>query len=142
MSASPHAATSLDQNKQLVIRWFEEVWNRGNRDTIAKLLAPDGAIYDGASIIRGPAEFENFYDRLRAQFSDFKISPVLVLAEADLVCLHWFCSSKHNATGKTTQITGTSIVRIKDGRFVEAWQNWDAAALAAQLSGEPPPQIF
>jgi len=142
MSASPHAATSLDQNKQLVVRWFDEVWNRGNRDTIATLLAPGGVIYDGASVIRGPAEFEKFYDRLRAQFSDFKISPVLVLAEADLVCMHWFCSSKHNATGKTTEITGTSIVRVKYGRFVEAWQNWDAAALAAQLSGEPPPQIF
>lgn len=142
MSASPHAATSLDQNKQLVVRWFDEVWNRGNRDTIATLLAPGGVIYDGSSVIRGPAEFEKFYDRLRAQFSDFKISPVLVLAEADLVCLHWFCSSKHNATGKTTEITGTSIVRVKDGRFVEAWQNWDAAALAAQLSGVPPPQIF
>ena len=29
---------------------------------------------------------------------------------------------------------GISIVRVKDGRFIEAWQNWDAAGLAAQLS--------
>ena len=141
MSAS-HALTSLDQNKQLVIRWFEEVWNKGNRNTIAQLLAHDGVIYDGATAIRGPAEFEKFYDRLRAQFSNFKISPVLVLAEGDLACIHWFCVSKHNATGKTTQITGTSIVRIKDGRFVEAWQNWDAAGLAAQLSDQPPAPLF
>jgi predicted SnoaL-like aldol condensation-catalyzing enzyme len=141
MSAS-HALTSLDQNKQLVIRWFEEVWNKGNRDTIAQLLAHDGVIYDGATAIHGPAEFEKFYDRLRAQFSNFKISPVLVLAEGDLACIHWFCVSKHNATGKTTQITGTSIVRIKDGRFVEAWQNWDAAGLAAQLSDQPPAPLF
>jgi predicted SnoaL-like aldol condensation-catalyzing enzyme len=142
MSASPQSITTLDQHKQLAVRWFEEVWNRGNRDTIAKLLAPDGVIYDGANIIRGPAEFEKFYDRLREQFSDFKISPVLVLAEGDLACIHWFCQSQHNATGKTTEITGTSIVRIKDGRFIEAWQNWDAASLAAQLSGEPAPQLF
>ena len=71
MSASP-AVSTLDQNKQLVIRWFEEVWNQGNRDTIAQLFAPDGVIYDGATAIRGPAEFEKFYDRLRAQFPEYR----------------------------------------------------------------------
>ena len=142
MSASPKTASSPDQNKQLAVRWFEEVWNKGNRDTIAQLLAPDGVIHDGAVIIRGPAEFEKFYDRLRAQFSDFKISPILVLAEGDLACVHWFCISKHNATGKSTEITGTSIVRVKDGRFVEAWQNWDAASLASQLSLTPSAPLF
>jgi predicted SnoaL-like aldol condensation-catalyzing enzyme len=140
MSAS--AVTSLDQNKQLVIRWFEEVWNKGNRDTIAQLFAPDGVIYDGDRIIRGPAEFERFHDRLRAVFSNFKISPVLTLAEGDLACVHWFSELKHNASGKTAQITGTSIVRIKNGRFVEAWQNWDAAGLAAQLSDHPLEPLF
>jgi len=32
------------------------------------------------------------------------------------------------------QLTGTSIVRVKDCQFVEGWQNWDAAGLAAQLA--------
>ena len=67
MSAS-HPVTSLDQNKQLVIRWFEEVWNKGNRDTIAQLFAPDGVIYDGDKIIRGPADSKNF-TTVCAQFS-------------------------------------------------------------------------
>jgi len=138
MSAS-HPITSLDQNKQLVIRWFDEVWNQGRRESIAQLLASDGVIYDGATAIRGPAEFERFYDRLRAQFSDFCISPVLVLAEGDLACIHWFSEFKHNASGKKAHVTGTSIVRIKDGRFIEAWQNWDAAGLAAQLSDSTVP---
>jgi len=134
MSASPLPMSPLDQNKRLTIRWFEEVWNQGNRDAIARLFAPDGVLYDGSAVIRGPAEFEAFYDRLRAQFSDFHISPVLVLAEGDLACIHWNATFRHTTTQKPAQITGTSIVRIKDGRFVEAWQNWDAAGLAAQMS--------
>jgi predicted SnoaL-like aldol condensation-catalyzing enzyme len=141
MSAS-QPVSNLDQNKRLVVRWFHEVWNQGRRDTIAELLAPDGVIYDGPTAIRGPAEFEAFYDRLRAQFSDFHISPVLVLAEGDLACIHWNSSLKHTASSKPAHITGTSIVRIKDGRFVEGWQNWDAAGLAAQLSDEPPKPLF
>jgi predicted SnoaL-like aldol condensation-catalyzing enzyme len=141
MSTS-QSISPLDQNKQLTMRWFKEVWNLGQRDTIAQLFAPDGVIYDGATIIRGPGEFESFYDRLRAQFSEIKISPVLVLAEGDLTCVHWFSEVKHAATGKSAHITGTSIVRIKDGRFVEAWQNWDAAGLAAQLSDGPAKPLF
>ncbi len=141
MSASP-AVSTPDQNKQLTIRWFEEIWNRGNRDVIAELFTPEGVLYDGAMLIRGPAEFERFYDRLRAQFSDIKISPVLVLAEGDLACVHWFAEVKHSTSGKSAHITGTSIVRIKDGRLVEAWQDWDAAGLATQLADTPPTPLF
>jgi len=134
MSASPQSITTLEQNKQLTVRWFEEVWNQGNRDAIAKLFAADGVLYDGSAVIRGPAEFEAFYDRLRAQFCDFRIEPVILLAEGDLACIHWNATFKHIPTDKPAHVTGTSIVRIKDGRFVEAWQNWDAASLAAQLA--------
>jgi predicted SnoaL-like aldol condensation-catalyzing enzyme len=134
MSASPHSITTLDQNKQLIVRWFEEVWNQGNRDAIAQLFAADGVLYDGSAVIRGPAEFEAFYDRLRAQFCDFRIEPVILLAEGDLACIHWNAVFKHIPSDKPAHVTGTSIVRIKDGRFVEAWQNWDAASLAAQLA--------
>jgi predicted SnoaL-like aldol condensation-catalyzing enzyme len=140
--SAPQAASMLDKNKQLTIQWFDEVWNHGDRDAIARLLAPDGVIYDGATVIRGPAEFEQFYDRLRAQFSGFHISPVLVLAEGDLACIHWNASFKHTRTGKPAEITGTSIVRIQDGRFVEGWQNWDAAGLRAQLYDEPEKPLF
>ena len=142
MSASPQSISTLEQNKQLTVRWFEEVWNQGNRDVIAQLFAADAVLYDGSAVIRGPAEFEAFYDRLRAQFCDFRISPVILLAEGDLACIHWNAVFKHIPTDKPAHVTGTSIVRIKDGRFVEAWQNWDAAGMAAQLSDHPPALLF
>jgi predicted ester cyclase len=40
----------------------------------------------------------------------------------------------HIATQKPLQFTGTSVVRIENDRFAEAWQNWDAAHLHAQLA--------
>ena len=41
----------------------------------------------------------------------------------------------HIATQKPLQLTGTSVVRVENGRFAEGWQNWDAAHVDAQLSG-------
>ena len=37
-------------------------------------------------------------------------------------------------TSRRVRITGTSVVRIANNQFVEAWQNWDAASLAALLA--------
>jgi predicted ester cyclase len=140
MSASP--VSVLDHNKQLTVRWFEDVWNQSRRDVIFELFAPECVLYEGHTLIRGPEEFAAFYDRLRSQFTDIRITPGVVLAEDDLVSLRWTVNATHKATGKTTTISGISIVRIKDGHFVEAWQNWDAASLAAQLSASPSAPLF
>jgi predicted SnoaL-like aldol condensation-catalyzing enzyme len=132
--STPHSLPISEQAKQLLIRWFEEVWNQSRRETIFHLIAPGAVIHDGANERRGPEEFARFYDDLRAQFSDFRITPVVALAEGNLACLHWSASFRHTATGKPVKITGTSVVRVEEGRFVEGWQNWDAASLAAQLA--------
>jgi len=134
MSATGQPLSRLERNKQLVVRWFEEVWNQGKRETISKLFHEHGVIHDGARDFRGPRDFFVFYDDLQAQFTDFHITPVVVLAEDDLVCIHWSADFRHKPSGKPIHITGTSVVRVDAGRFVEAWQNWDAAALQAQLS--------
>jgi predicted SnoaL-like aldol condensation-catalyzing enzyme len=136
MSAASQPLTLLEQNKLLVMRWFDEVWNQGRRETIFELLLPESVLHDGPKDYRGPDEFAAFHDALRAQLSDFRISPVISLAEGDRVCLHWSCSARHTASGKDTHVTGTSVVHIRDGRFIEAWQNWDAATLYTQLTGQ------
>jgi hypothetical protein len=92
-------------------------------------------LHDGAEQYRGPEEFARFHDSLRSQFSNFKITPIISLAEGDHACVHWSCSMIHDATQRALQLTGTSVVRIESGRFAEAWQNWDAAHLNAQLAG-------
>lgn len=134
MSAS-QAVSAPDPSKHLVLRWFEEVWNQSRRDTIFELLSPQCVIYDGDAPIRGHDGFAAFYDRLHSEFADFHITPVIVLAEGDLASLRWSVSARHKASGKLTQVSGISIARIQDGKVVEAWQNWDAAGLAAQIAG-------
>jgi len=139
--SSPGAITQLERNKQITIRWFEEVWNQGRREVIFELFTPECVLYEGHSPIRGPEEFAAFYDRLCSRFSNFHITPDVALAEDDLVSLRWSVRCQHKESGKAVTASGISIVRIKDGRFVEAWQNWDAAGLATQLFG-PPPALF
>lgn len=134
MASASQPLTTTEQHKQLVTRWFDEVWNHNRRETIFELMPDSGIIHDGPQDYRGPEEFARFQESLLAQFSNFKITPVISLAENDLACVHWSCSMTHIATQKPLQLTGTSVVRIENGRFAEAWQNWDAAHLNAQLT--------
>ena len=133
MSTSQQQTIS-EQNKALLHRWFEELWNQGRLETIKELFAKDGVLHDGADTYRGPEEFMRFYNALRLEFSNVRILPIVSLSENDLACVHWSADGKHTATGKPVHITGMSIVRIKNGQFVEAWQNWDAAGAAKQVS--------
>lgn len=134
MSTHAQPLSASEQNKHLVHRWFEEVWNQGNTAVIAELFAPDCILHDGAAHIRGPQEFQRFHDGLREQFSDIRVTPGVSLCEGDLASLHWTVQCRDKSSDKDVTTTGISIVRIKDGRFVEAWQNWDQAGVAAQLS--------
>jgi predicted SnoaL-like aldol condensation-catalyzing enzyme len=136
MSSASQPLTVTEQNKMLVIRWFDEVWNQARRETIFELLGESAILHDGAEQFRGPREFARFHDSLRSQFSNFKMTPIIALAEGDHACVHWSCSMTHTASQKPLQLTGTSIVRIENGRFAEGWQNWDAAHLHAQLTGQ------
>ena len=36
-------------------------------------------------------------------------------------------------TGKRVGVTGMSMARVRDGKMVEGWNNWDTMALMEQM---------
>ena len=42
------------------------------------------------------------------------------------------------ATGKQVTVTGMSIGRIRDGKLVEGWNNWDTMSLMEQIGAFQP----
>jgi steroid delta-isomerase-like uncharacterized protein len=131
-----------DADRNLPTRWFEDVWNNGNRAAIAEMLAPDAVLHEGDVDSVGPEGFYEFYDRLNAAFSDIRVTVHDTVAEGDKVCARWTCRCKHTgdalgmpATQKTIQVTGISIMRIANGQMVEGWQNWDMLDMMNQIHG-------
>ena len=58
-----------EENKALIRRWFEEVWNKGHADAIAEMFAEDGIAHglsdDVAKPLRGPNGFLPFHAQFR-----------------------------------------------------------------------------
>jgi predicted SnoaL-like aldol condensation-catalyzing enzyme len=131
-----------ESQKQFAARWFEEVWNQSKREAIDEMFPQDCILHDGRAEYRGPAEFKVFYDALRAQLSDVRVTPLETISEGDLVCMRWSSTAKESSTGKPLQVTGMSLLRFQDGRFVEAWQNWDQHGLLQQLTDPAPKSFF
>ncbi|HYW70938.1 MAG TPA: ester cyclase [Pyrinomonadaceae bacterium] len=134
----------LEQNKALIRRWFKEVWNEGRADAVAELFAADGIAHglsdDPNNPLRGPADFLPFHGQFRGAFPDLEVVVEDQVAEGDLVASRCRVRGKHtgdhlgfNATNSPVDFTGMSITRIKDGKIVEAWNNFDFMKMYRQL---------
>jgi len=131
-----------ESDRDLGQRWFELVWNQGRRESIADLLAPHAVIHDGGIDTTGPDGFHQFYDRIRASFSDLHVTVDDSVAEGDKICVRWSCTATHTGhglgiapTGVKIHVTGISIIRVAAGRIVEGWQNWDMLGMMEQIKG-------
>ena len=135
---------TLEENKALLRRWFEEVWNQGRAEAIPELLAEDGIAHglseDASQPLRGPAGFLPFHAQFREAFPNIEVVVEDQIAEGDLVATRCSVRGKHTgdslgfkATQAPVEFTGMVITRIKDGKIVEAWNNFDFMKMYRQL---------
>ena len=133
----------LEANKALMRRWFEEVWNQGRPEAIAEMMSEDcinhGLSEDGKPM-RGPADFLPFHTQFREAFPAIEVVVEDALAEGDKVAVRCSVRGKHEgnslgfeATGTTAEFDGIAIARVKDGMFVESWNNFDFMKMYKQL---------
>lgn len=133
-----------EENKALLRRWFEEVWNSGRSDAIDEMLAADGIAHglsnDDDKPMRGPADFKPFHEVFRGAFPNIEVVVEDIISEGDLVAARCSVRGKHTgdhlgvaASNAAVQFTGISIVRIRDGKIVEAWNNFDFLKMNQQI---------
>ena len=128
------------ENKALVRRWFEEVWNKGRTDAIDEMFADDGVAHGLTPGPIGPSEFKTFHTAYRQAFPDVKIQMDDMMAEGDKVAFRWTATASHRGhlmgiapTGKSAQFIGIGIIRVRDGKIVEGWNVFDQLGMFKQL---------
>jgi steroid delta-isomerase-like uncharacterized protein len=80
----------------------------------------------------------------RDAFPDLKITVEKQVAEQDLVAVHWTARGTNTgtgngipATGRSVEITGTTLFRLDDGRIAEEWTCANSLGLMRQLGMLP-----
>jgi steroid delta-isomerase-like uncharacterized protein len=132
------------KNRTLAHEWFDEVWNKSQIEAIDRLLAQDaiahGLVDAQGNELRGPAGFKPFFLQFTKAFPDIHVEVVDTISEGDKIAARCIVTGTHRgdalgvpASNKPVRFTGMTILRAKDGKIVEAWNNFDFQALTGQI---------
>lgn len=140
---------SAEQNKALMRRVMEEIFNEGNLDLVDELFAPDYVDHDPnmPEDVRGPEGFKEFVSAYRASCSDLHIEVEDQVAEGDKVTTRWTATGTHDGdlwgippTGNRVRVAGMEISRISGGKVAETWDSYDVMGLMQQIGAIPSPE--
>jgi len=138
------------ENKAIVARWFEGFWgNPWNPRIVDEMAAPDMVLqYSLHPPRRGRAAIKEFMTDFREAFPDLKFGATAdLIAEDDLVVGRWEGGGTHTGpafndflvgslparSGRKMHFTGTTVLRVKDGKIVEEIGLDDGATALQQL---------
>jgi predicted ester cyclase len=141
---------SIEENKEIVGRWFTEFWGTDfNPDVIDELAHPDIRFeYSLHEPLRGRDAVRRFANEFREAFPDLGFGGTAdLIAEGDYVVGQWAGGGTHTgpafgdlpvgdlpeASGRTMRFTGMTVIRVQDGLITEEIGLDDGVTVLQQL---------
>jgi predicted ester cyclase len=141
---------SIENNKEIVGRWFKEFWgNPWNPEIVDELAAPDMLLqYSLHAPRRGRDDVRAFMVAFRDAFPDLNFwGTADLIAEGDYVVGRWEGGGTHTGpafddflvgalparSGRKMRFTGTTVLRVTGGRIAEEIGLDDGATALQQL---------
>lgn len=136
----------IRHNRELINRYFEEVWNRGRVDVLDELVAPDYLNHSpGIPNPRpGPAGLRPIVSAMRAAIPDLHYEVLDMVVSHDRVAVYTRVTGNHRGPlfgllpkGGRIDVRQMQIEWIRDGRIVQHWRLTDDLSLLKQLGHLP-----
>jgi steroid delta-isomerase-like uncharacterized protein len=128
------SSVDLEQtNIEVVRRWHDEVWSRGDLDVIDEIVAEDYVKHWAAfPATVGREALEAHVAQWRRSFPDWREDVDAIEASGDMVFVRWTESGTfsvdlpfHGATNRRGEVAGMGWLRLQDGQIVEEWTMLD-----------------
>ena len=130
-------------NETLVRRWFEEIWNQGNIAAAEELLAPRAVLHEAGVSGEPNMDIEEFtvhWRAIRQAVPDIHFDMVFAFEAGEHIAARLVVTGTHTGaglglepTGRAFRITGMVIARVRDGKMIEGWNNFDLLGLFEQV---------
>ncbi len=141
---------STEDNKALVRRFIEEVWNQHHLAIFDELIASNCLFHDpDLPTVRTGEDFKQWIIEILTAFPDHHLTIEEQIAEGDQVVTRWTSHGTHTAdlvkpmplpaTGKQFTISGIDIARCAGGKAIELWHLADVLSYLQQLGVIPAP---
>ena len=137
---------STEENKAVLRRVAEEIFNKGDLAVVDEVIAPNYVYHgSGGQEYKSPEGFKQIVTMFRTAFPDLHMTVEDMVAEGDKVAQRITIRGTHKGelmgiapTGKQVTDTGIIIVRFAGGKEVEAWGITDLLGMMQQMGVAPP----
>jgi predicted SnoaL-like aldol condensation-catalyzing enzyme len=118
---APKQISKSEENKSMVIDFFNEVVGQGNEDAVNSLLAPNCRYYDAGRVkTTNVQEFIDYLKKARMPFDSIKIEIDNIIAEGNRVAVRY---SYHSVlSGELIMVPAMAEFLIEDTKIVEMWR--------------------
>ena len=135
------------ENKAIVHRLYEEVWNKRRLELVDEIISPSHALHDpnvtGSAI--GPEAYKRQVTRFVTAFPDLRFTIEDAVAENEKLVVAWTISGTHQgafmgipATNKKVSVEGITINHIVNGKIMDSYISYDALGMIQQMGLAPP----
>jgi steroid delta-isomerase-like uncharacterized protein len=137
---------SLETNKAIVRRYYDQVIGQGRADLVEEFLVENIELH-GTGLPPGQEAVKQWVTQTAAAFPDRNLAVEDLIAEGDKVVILGTFSGTHlgemegiPATGKLVTQPSITIFRLANGKIVEGWYAADNLSMMQQLGVIPAPQ--
>jgi steroid delta-isomerase-like uncharacterized protein len=139
---------SIESNKMVVRRIYEELINQEQKGVIDEVFADNLIIHDPfMGTQTGREAFRQLIAMFDAAFPGHRVQVEAITAEDGYVTVLHTHTATHSGpfmgmppTGKKVVVNGIELYRLADGKIIEFWRKDDDVSLLMQLGALPAPQ--
>jgi steroid delta-isomerase-like uncharacterized protein len=131
----------IEENRNIVLRYYEDLWNGWQVDLIDELIAPDIAFRGSLGLVaRGRDAFRAYVATVRAAFPDFHNTVEELIVEGAKVAARLTYQGTHEGpvfeiapTHRRVTYSGIALFRIASGQIADGYVMGDTLSLLRQL---------
>ena len=127
------------------IKMYKSVWNQVFLDRDINLINTDSfdeqaTVVTATGNVTGIDAFKGYYNNYLTGFSDAEFTFINIFGQGDNIVKHWNFKGTHDgemfgipASGNKLDISGTTIVKMKDGKILQEQDFFDTKSFESQL---------
>ncbi len=133
---------TIQQNKIIMYRLLDEVWNQGKLEVVDEIMSADHTSPSAPFLPPGPEGTKIIVSMFRKAMPDYHLKVDLIMADEHKVVARFTQHGTHSGeplmgmppSGRRAEWTEIAVLEIKDGKIVKSWYETDMLAMVNQLN--------
>jgi steroid delta-isomerase-like uncharacterized protein len=137
----------MAENKEIVRRFIDEIFLKGNYDYLDEACSSDFVCHDSLEGVQDKEDYKRQFRKMSRAFPDLKGEFYEVFGEGNLFAARWRMQGEHKgdfqglkASGKRFNVEGISMFKLENGKIAEEWDHYDALGWLQQLGAIEVPE--